>query len=118
MSSATCEPDIEDGEDTDNNSGAKRSASPPRHARRHNVVLWNDEHHTFDYVVKMLQEICGHSTEAAFRLTEQVHEDGKTIVYTNHLELAELKKDQITAYGKDKAVAKCKGSMTATVESC
>ena len=122
MSTVHCEPDVEEGADqySDSSGGrnAKQAIAPPERAPRHNVILWNDEHHTFDYVMKMLQEVCGQSKEAAFRLTEQVHDEGKAIVYTNHLELAELKRDQITAYGKDAAVAKCKGSMTATVESC
>lgn len=120
MSAATCEPEVEDGEDTDSSGGhgVKRSETPPRHAPRHNVILWNDDHHTHVYVMKMLQELCGHTREAAYKLTEEVHEKGKAVVYTNHLELAEFKRDQITAYGKDKTVAECKGSMTATVESC
>jgi ATP-dependent Clp protease adaptor protein ClpS len=123
MSSATVDPEVEDGEDTDEtdnrgNGGAKQSKAPPQHARRHNVVLHNDEHHTYKYVTRMLQEVCGQTKEAAFQLTEEINEQGKAIVYTNHLELAELKKDQITSYGKDHEIPECKGSMTATLETC
>ncbi len=38
------------------------------------------------------------------------------IVLTTTREHAELKRDQIHAYGKDALIAACKGSMWATIE--
>ncbi len=39
------------------------------------------------------------------------------VVLTTTLEHAELKRDQIHAFGKDDLVAGCKGSMRATIEA-
>jgi ATP-dependent Clp protease adaptor protein ClpS len=38
------------------------------------------------------------------------------IVLTTALELAELKRDQIHAYGPDWRIPRCQGSMSATIE--
>ena len=41
---------------------------------------------------------------------------GRVIVLTTTREHAELKRDQIHAFGKDLMTASCKGSMRATIE--
>jgi ATP-dependent Clp protease adaptor protein ClpS len=41
---------------------------------------------------------------------------GRAIVLTTTLEHAELKRDQIHAYGPDPRIPRCKGSMTAEIE--
>jgi len=45
-----------------------------------------------------------------------VDETGRVIVLTTHRERAELKRDQIHAYGTDRRVATCKGSMSSVIE--
>jgi ATP-dependent Clp protease adaptor protein ClpS len=45
-----------------------------------------------------------------------VHTTGRVIVTTTNLERAELKRDQIHAFGPDPLVPRCKGSMSAIVE--
>src|SRR5262249_35699958 len=45
-----------------------------------------------------------------------VHTKGKVIVCTTSLERAELKRDQIHAYGPDPRIERCAGSMSATIE--
>ncbi len=84
---------------------------------RYHVILWDDPHHTFEYVMTMLQKLFGYPLEQGFKLAEQVHNTGKTICLTTTLEHAELKRDQIHAFGKDGAVAECKGSMYSTIEA-
>jgi ATP-dependent Clp protease adaptor protein ClpS len=46
----------------------------------------------------------------------EVHTQGRVIVLTTTLELAELKRDQIHAFGPDPLIPRCKGSMSATIE--
>jgi ATP-dependent Clp protease adaptor protein ClpS len=41
---------------------------------------------------------------------------GRVIVLTTTKEHAELKRDQIQGFGADKRIARCKGSMSATIE--
>lgn len=84
---------------------------PPYH-----VILWNDEQHTYEYVIKMLKELFGYPLEKGFVIAHEVDTQGRVVVMTTTLERAELKRDQIHAYGKDALIATCKGSMSATIE--
>jgi ATP-dependent Clp protease adaptor protein ClpS len=88
----------------------------PRRQPRYHVLLWNDNDHTYDYVIEMMKALFGHPIEKGFLLAQQVDKQGKAIVLTTTREHAELKRDQIHAYGKDARLARCKGSMSATIE--
>ncbi len=89
---------------------------PPR-IPRYNVVLWDSDNHSYEYVERMLSELFGHSPEECHKMAETVDSHGKVIVLTTTKEHAELKRDQILAYGKDESMRNCKGSMHATIES-
>jgi ATP-dependent Clp protease adaptor protein ClpS len=65
----------------------------------------------------MLKELFGYESEKCHQLAKIVDTQGKVIVFTTTKEHAELKRDQILAYGKDPAMRNCKGSMHATIES-
>jgi len=94
----------------------RRAKRKPKLMPLYHVVLWNDDEHTFEYVIFMMRDLFGHTKEQSREIAVTVHLQGRTIVYTAHLELAELKRDQILAYGADQFVNDCKGSMWATVE--
>jgi ATP-dependent Clp protease adaptor protein ClpS len=81
-----------------------------------NVVLLDDNQHTDNYVIKMMQELFAHPPEVGAKLAEMVDKEGRVIVQTTHKELAELKRDQIHAYGKDPQLADSRGSMKAIIE--
>ena len=81
-----------------------------------NVVLLNDEEHTYDYVIEMLVNIFCLSSEAAFRHALEVDTAGRTIVLTCEREQAEFGRDQIHAYGADPRMPVSKGSMSAIIE--
>ena len=83
---------------------------------RYHVVLWNDDDHSYEYVIVMLAALFAHPVPQGFRLAEEVDLSGRAIVLTTTREHAELKRDQIHAYGKDDLVAGCKGSMSASIE--
>jgi ATP-dependent Clp protease adaptor protein ClpS len=80
------------------------------------VVLLDDDDHTYEYVMAMMQELFGHGLEKAFKIAESVDSQGRAICLTTHKEHAELKQDQIHAYGPDRLMASSKGSMTAIIE--
>ena len=88
----------------------------PRRQPRYNVILWNDDDHSYAYVVAMLAEVFGHPPERGFQMAKEVDTQGRVIVLTTTREHAELKRDQIHAYGKDVLIDNCKGSMSATIE--
>ena len=50
-------------------------------------------------------------------MAKTVDTEGRVIVLTTTKEHAELKRDQILAYGKDDTIRGCKGSMHATIEA-
>ena len=54
---------------------------------------------------------------AGARLSKEVDKQGKAICLTTTLEHAELKRDQIHAYGPDQRSDKSKGSMSASIEA-
>ena len=87
-----------------------------RRQPRYNVLLWDSDDHTFEYVEKMLRELFGHEKEQCHKIAEAVDEQGRAIVLTTTKEHAELKRDQIHAYGKDHLEAS-KGSMWSTIEA-
>ena len=95
---------------------ANQDARPGQQPRYH-VVLWNDDDHTYRYVITMLTELFGYPAEKGYQLAEEVDTQGRVIVMTTTREHAELKRDQIHAYGKDATIDHCKGSMWATVEA-
>jgi ATP-dependent Clp protease adaptor protein ClpS len=83
---------------------------------RYHVILLDDDDHTYDYVIEMLMKLFGHSRERAFLMACEVDGIGRVIVDTTTKERAELKRDQIHAYGPDWRIPRCKGSMSAVVE--
>src|SRR5579862_8147428 len=84
---------------------------PPYH-----VILLNDDDHTYQYVIYMLQQLFGHPPEKGFLLAQEVDETGRVIVATTSKERAELKQEQIHAFGHDPLLPRCQGSMTAVIE--
>lgn len=84
---------------------------PPYH-----VILLNDDDHTYQYVIYMLQKLFGHPPELGFKMAQEVDKTGRVIVDTTTLERAELKQEQIHAFGPDPLIERCKGSMSAVIE--
>jgi ATP-dependent Clp protease adaptor protein ClpS len=80
------------------------------------VILLDDNHHSYDYVIEMLMAIFGYDQERAYQMAVIVDTKKRVIVDTTYLERAELRRDQIHAYGPDWRIPGCKGSMSAIVE--
>ena len=90
----------------------------PRRQPPYNVILLDDDDHSYEYVIMMLNRLFGHTLETAFRMAREVDETGRVIVDTTTLERAELKRDQIHAFGRDRLIERCKGCMSAVIEPC
>lgn len=89
----------------------------PRHMPLFNVVLLDDDDHTYDYVIEMLGVVFAYGVEKALQMAKEVDKTGRVIVLTTHRELAELKCEQILAHGADPRMSRSKGSMRAIVEA-
>jgi len=44
------------------------------------IIVWNDEINTFEWVIKTLIEVCGHSEEQAEQCAMLIHTKGKYAV--------------------------------------
>ncbi|HLH00304.1 MAG TPA: ATP-dependent Clp protease adaptor ClpS [Bryobacteraceae bacterium] len=82
----------------------------------YNVVLLDDDEHTYEYVIEMLQKLFAFSEADAFQHAVEVDSTGRTVVMTCELAQAEFGRDQIHAYGADWRMPQSKGSMSAMVE--
>jgi len=80
------------------------------------VVLLDDDDHSYDYVIEMLQKIFIFSAEQAYRHAEEVDTCGRTVLLTCELPEAEFARDQIHNYGPDWRLPQSKGSMSAILE--
>lgn len=81
-----------------------------------NVVLLDDDEHSYDYVIEMVQRLFGLPLERAFQVAKAVDSDGRAVCMTVHRELGELKVEQVHTFGADALIASCKGAMSATLE--
>lgn len=81
-----------------------------------NVVLLNDESHTYEYVIRMMQRVFGHSPEKALAIAKAVDTEGRAVCLTTHKEHAELKREQVHGFGPDPLMAESAGSMSAVIE--
>jgi ATP-dependent Clp protease adaptor protein ClpS len=82
----------------------------------YNVIILNDEEHSFVYVIELLMKLFGHPQAASFELTLRIHNTGRAVVYTTHKEKAELKRDQVLAYGPDPRMSISKGPLGCYIE--
>ncbi len=97
----------------------QRSAahSKPRRQPRFSVILWDDDDHSYEYVIRMMQQLFGHPIEKGMQIAVEVDTAGRAVCLTTTREHAELKRDQILAFGRDILIARCEGSMSATIEA-
>ena len=102
-------PSVEVEEDVEHS--IRRKLLPPW-----NVVLLDDNDHSYEYVIDMLRSLFGHTVTEAIQMAREVDFTGRVIVFTTHRERAELERDRIHAYGADPRIARCKGSMSAIIE--
>lgn len=94
-----------------------RPASPkPRQLPPWNVVLLDDDDHSYDYVVRMMQTVFSATPERAYRIACEVDSTGRAVCATLHKELAELRQAQVHSFGADPLIASCRGGMSAVIE--
>jgi ATP-dependent Clp protease adaptor protein ClpS len=88
----------------------------PKTPPPYNVILLDDDDHTYEYVIQMLRRLFGFSEERGYQLACEVDQSGRVILDTTTKERAEFKCDQIHAFGRDWRLARSAGSMSAIME--
>jgi ATP-dependent Clp protease adaptor protein ClpS len=71
------------------------------HLKMWHVILMNTDHHTFEFVVKLLMTIFNKDFDEACALTQAIHKQGQAICETTHKERAELLQEKVKGYGAD-----------------
>jgi ATP-dependent Clp protease adaptor protein ClpS len=95
---------------------AKSAKNRPKRQPRFHVILWDDDDHSYEYVIRMMQNVFGHQLEMGYKLAKEVDSSGRVICLTTTKEHAELKMEQIHAFGRDDLIPQCKGSMSSSIE--
>ncbi|MFA7250491.1 MAG: ATP-dependent Clp protease adaptor ClpS [Dehalococcoidia bacterium] len=80
------------------------------------LILLDDNDHTYDYVIEMLGAVFGYSTEKAFALARIVDTQGRVTLMTATHDACEAKQTAVHAYGADPRLPQSKGSMSAVLE--
>jgi ATP-dependent Clp protease adaptor protein ClpS len=76
----------------------KREQLTTRRVPPYNVILENDDDHSFEFVVGVLQKALGFVEQRAFVHTREAHLTGRSIVWTGPKEVAELKVEQLRSF--------------------
>ena len=84
---------------------------PPYH-----VILENDDHHSFGFVVEVMRKALGFNEQRAFLVTNEAHTKGRAVVWTGTKEVAELKVDQIQSFHEIHADGRKLGPLGVTIE--
>ncbi|MCB9232242.1 MAG: ATP-dependent Clp protease adaptor ClpS [Bacteroidia bacterium] len=82
----------------------------------YHVILLDDDAHTYDYVIEMLMDTCGHTVDQAYKSAVEVDSAGFVIVFTAYKSKALEVRDSIHAYGADWRIPTSAGGMSAIVE--
>ncbi|MFA7296598.1 MAG: ATP-dependent Clp protease adaptor ClpS [Dehalococcoidia bacterium] len=80
------------------------------------LVLLDDDDHSYEYVIEMLGRVLGYGREKAYVLACIVDAEGRVTLETASHEQVTGHQSQIHAFGPDPRIERCKGAMTALVE--
>jgi ATP-dependent Clp protease adaptor protein ClpS len=81
-----------------------------------NVVLLDDDHHTYEYVIELAMKLFAHPRERAYDIAKMVDTQKRAVLVTTHKEHAELKREQVHGYGRDFRMQSSVGSMSCIIE--
>jgi ATP-dependent Clp protease adaptor protein ClpS len=80
------------------------------------LILLDDDHHTYQYVIAMLGDIFGYGPEKAFAMACVLDGTGQAIVMTGPHDEVRSRQEKIHGYGADPHLPTSQGSMSAVIE--
>jgi ATP-dependent Clp protease adaptor protein ClpS len=63
------------------------------------LIIYNDDHNTFDWVIQCLMDVCNHTQEQSEQLSLFIHFKGKATVKTGPFDLLKPMKDALIERG-------------------
>lgn len=82
----------------------------------YSIILFNDEEHTYGYVIDMMTKLFDKSQQEAFEIAYEVDYIGQTVVKTCEYEEAVVGCKRILNFGPDPLLGYSRGSMKAIVQ--
>ncbi len=79
----------------------KQDPPKPKRQPQYGVIVYNDDEHTFPYVIEVFQKVFGYNQEKCVKLALDIHHQGRALVWAGWKEAAELKVELIKSAGKD-----------------
>jgi len=73
-----------------------------------NLIVWNDEVNTFDWVIETLMEVCGHSHQQAEQCAIIIDSKGKYAVKDGSYDILKPQCDAITERGINATIEEVK----------
>jgi ATP-dependent Clp protease adaptor protein ClpS len=92
---------------------AEGSSEP---ARRYQLILLDDDDHSYAYVIEMLGRIFGYGKEKAFAIASIVDSQGRAVLETAAFEQVRRHQGQVHAFGPDARMERCRWSMSALID--
>jgi ATP-dependent Clp protease adaptor protein ClpS len=93
-----------------------REETRTRRVPPYNVILENDDYHSFQFVIEVLRKALGCSEERAYQFMMLAHTSGRAVVWTGPKEVAELKVDQISTFHEKLPNGGTLGPLGCTIE--
>ncbi|CAN5280378.1 hypothetical protein BH09SUM1_BH09SUM1_30340 [soil metagenome] len=85
-------------------------------APRFQIILFDDDDHTYPYVIEMMEELFDLSDQDAYQVAYDVDFLGQAVVKTCSYEQACSGRDRILTYGADHRLEHSNSSMKATIQ--
>jgi ATP-dependent Clp protease adaptor protein ClpS len=63
------------------------------------LVLYNDDHNTFEFVIESLIDVCGHNPEQAEQCAFVAHTKGKCAIKSGDFDMLKLLKSEMNQRG-------------------
>ena len=77
-----------------------------RHEGLYEIILFNDDVHSFEHVIGSLVQVFHHSLQLAAKITVEAHRTGRAIAEVESRKEAQLHKDQLQSLGLTAEVQK------------
>lgn len=72
------------------------------------LIVYNDDFNTFDWVIQSLMEVCSHSFDQSEQLSILIHYKGKALVKNGSLSQLKPMKDSLVERGLSAVIETCK----------
>jgi ATP-dependent Clp protease adaptor protein ClpS len=86
------------------------------HAKKYQLILLDDEEHSYAYVIEMVMTLFGLSYEEGYRVAYDTDFLGQATIKVCSLEEAMVGREQIQNYGPDHRLKNSRSSMKAIVQ--